>query len=1029
MPAWYEMPSLISKCVAIAILMTLLVVGVLSFPVIERQKQDPDPGPEHAARTLKIIITALEAEELMLRHETFRLSQNTYLQSSLEDFDNYAAEQVLKATCKPEAFIACEAFDGDGDPIAQLYNQDGMEKLAKPSLETLRAADPTPHDIPIYLERHGKAYYFVSLAAVGNLGEDTGYVRIFRTLDRRLAAKLKFLTGMDIAFQAATGEILSASLSAENGAPLSPISAANDANIHTVPFSKISQIKVDFPVNMLLLKPAIMSPKLSDHYSTILAVLALIFLGCLSIYFVIKRELAPFYAYAKDLEHWLSLGTESQIPQFSASGNALLDRLNKVTLSLLNIFRVSSQEARTAANAIEHKIHRISDLLTIDAGAFRMFKTKVLSLATLCQTDIKNFASYTPEAYMLGITQLLRHVHTIKSNARLFNMNRVHHAARDFEDTLIKERELHRTGEPASTRLSPEQLMTHLNFIVSEVDSYNELRVKILGDEATREVTASKSMVKLYWFSSLFSRILMHLKSPRLSSLQLSSIVDEYAQASHTVGREDIADYLPRYDFMLAEIAQKLGKSLHPLELTGNCRFFPYEHMEHLNDVLVHCLRNAVDHGIEPRNKRLAAGKAEKGRIVIDSRLVSGLCMIRIKDDGRGISRQSVVAKCVERGFFSPIEAERMSDEEIFSYIFESGFSTARLVTDVSGRGVGMDVVRDTLHKLGGDVSIKSTPGEGLEVNLYFPMPASRFESRLSLFNLYNELISIAEVLKPHCKATSLRITAKPHVQKRALAFCDRLMFGETLSELLRMMLVYVDKPAEIKIELDHAMIGNELCSLDSYTLSFLVRSADGSLQTGFWSSIGIDDPTSDLAERMFACGMYTLSDPNNGTLTIQIHAGVEGSLICAPLPILILTKDESAIATMLEKQCKEHFGAAQLEVMKNKDHIQYFLKHPEARDGLIVIDELHISDDLVKQALKPSLANGHHDRNVVIIAENLASNNLQAVFELSGTPLLVQEVLDANTATQALEHSFTRLLLSRLDSKAAIGLEGKISN
>ncbi|MFZ5428474.1 MAG: chemotaxis protein CheA [Thermodesulfobacteriota bacterium] len=142
--------------------------------------------------------------------------------------------------------------------------------------------------------------------------------------------------------------------------------------------------------------------------------------------------------------------------------------------------------------------------------------------------------------------------------------------------------------------------------------------------------------------------------------------------------------------------------------------------IDQLKDPLVHILRNSIDHGIETPEERAAAGKPEKGSIVLDAVHSSGSILITITDDGKGIDAERVKAKAIEKGLISA--SDPLTDKEILNLIFAPGFSTAQKITNVSGRGVGMDVVKKNIESLRGSVDIESTPGKGCRLSIRLPL-------------------------------------------------------------------------------------------------------------------------------------------------------------------------------------------------------------------------------------------------------------------------------------------------------------------
>jgi two-component system chemotaxis sensor kinase CheA len=142
--------------------------------------------------------------------------------------------------------------------------------------------------------------------------------------------------------------------------------------------------------------------------------------------------------------------------------------------------------------------------------------------------------------------------------------------------------------------------------------------------------------------------------------------------------------------------------------------------IERLNDPLVHLIRNAVDHGLEDPATRIAAGKPPQGRITLSARHVGAGVLVSIVDDGRGLDRARIRARAEENGIWTP--GTKVTDAELLQVIFQAGFSTAREITSLSGRGVGMDVVKRAIDGLRGNIDVASTPGQGSEITLRLPL-------------------------------------------------------------------------------------------------------------------------------------------------------------------------------------------------------------------------------------------------------------------------------------------------------------------
>jgi len=173
-----------------------------------------------------------------------------------------------------------------------------------------------------------------------------------------------------------------------------------------------------------------------------------------------------------------------------------------------------------------------------------------------------------------------------------------------------------------------------------------------------------------------------------------------------------------RYPRLLRDLARKLGKQAE-LHLVGESTELDKGMVEKIIDPLTHLVRNAVDHGLEMPDERIAAGKSPAGHITLSAAHQSGHILIEISDDGAGLRRDRILAKAAKQGIATSAE---MSDSEVWNLIFAPGFSTAEEVTDVSGRGVGMDVVRRNIQSLGGSVEVSSTAGFGTRVSIRLPL-------------------------------------------------------------------------------------------------------------------------------------------------------------------------------------------------------------------------------------------------------------------------------------------------------------------
>jgi two-component system, chemotaxis family, sensor kinase CheA len=203
------------------------------------------------------------------------------------------------------------------------------------------------------------------------------------------------------------------------------------------------------------------------------------------------------------------------------------------------------------------------------------------------------------------------------------------------------------------------------------------------------------------------------------STSTLSSLVEQVREGALQLRMVKIGGTFNRFQRVVHDVSRELGKEIQ-LVVRGEDTELDKTVVERIADPLTHLVRNAIDHGIEPAEERLARGKPAVGTVTLNAYHDSGSIVIEVGDDGGGLKREKILAKALERGLTE--EGRTLTDSEVFSFIFDAGFSTAEKVTNLSGRGVGMDVVKRNISALRGSVSIKSEEGRGTTVTVRLPL-------------------------------------------------------------------------------------------------------------------------------------------------------------------------------------------------------------------------------------------------------------------------------------------------------------------
>lgn len=222
------------------------------------------------------------------------------------------------------------------------------------------------------------------------------------------------------------------------------------------------------------------------------------------------------------------------------------------------------------------------------------------------------------------------------------------------------------------------------------------------------------------------SRIVETLKKYKVKEVdeslaQLSRTTLDLQNVVMKIRMIPVAFVFNRFPRMVRDLSKELGKRVN-LIISGQETELDRTVVDQIGEPLVHLIRNAIDHGIEPPEERIAKGKPAEGKLKLTARQEGNSVIIEVIDDGRGLDRNAIQRRAVERGLLDEQSASMLSDDEIFQFIFQPGFSTKKGASEVSGRGVGMDVVKNTIESLNGRVSVHSEPDKGTRVSIILPL-------------------------------------------------------------------------------------------------------------------------------------------------------------------------------------------------------------------------------------------------------------------------------------------------------------------
>nr|WP_207956428.1 chemotaxis protein CheA [Pseudomonas fluorescens] len=264
----------------------------------------------------------------------------------------------------------------------------------------------------------------------------------------------------------------------------------------------------------------------------------------------------------------------------------------------------------------------------------------------------------------------------------------------------------------------PTQAVAERQSVASDSKARDGTYVRVNADKLDELINLVGELVIASAGASLLART-CHNDSLQESTSTVSGLVEEILDGALRLRMIPIGETFNRFRRVVRDVSQELGKDID-LIISGAETELDKTVVEKIGDPLMHLLRNAMDHGIETAEARLAAGKPAKGHLHLNAYHDSGSIVLEIADDGAGLNRDRILEKAQERGLVAP--GASPTDQEIYNLIFEPGFSTAQSVTNLSGRGVGMDVVKRNITLLRGTVDLDSQPGQGTVVRIRLPL-------------------------------------------------------------------------------------------------------------------------------------------------------------------------------------------------------------------------------------------------------------------------------------------------------------------
>jgi two-component system, chemotaxis family, sensor kinase CheA len=318
---------------------------------------------------------------------------------------------------------------------------------------------------------------------------------------------------------------------------------------------------------------------------------------------------------------------------------------------------------------------------------------------------------------------------SVVSDLRIEPANRAESAEHELLGEILEAQAATRAADPSDSaaKQSPASAVAAVAEATLRVDASRiEAVMNLVG-----ELIIGKSMLHrtLAEFEAQHSRDPVRVKLAEALAFQ-SRVLDELHKCVLKIRMVPVEQLFRRFPRVVRDIAKLCGKDI-ALEVAGEHTDLDKGILDALAEPLTHLVRNAVDHGIEPSSERLSSGKPARGTVFLNAYHQGTQVVIEVRDDGRGIDLDIIRGQAVRNGLLKAEDAQRLDPQDVLNLVFEPGFSTASEVTEVSGRGVGMDVVRTVLDRLKGTVHISSSLGKGTSIQLRVPLTLASIQTLL----------------------------------------------------------------------------------------------------------------------------------------------------------------------------------------------------------------------------------------------------------------------------------------------------------
>jgi signal transduction histidine kinase len=685
---------------------------------------------------------------------------------------------------------------------------------------------------------------------------------------------------------------------------------------------------------------------------------------------------------------------KSLVPEWRSNGSETLFRVIQTRIDE----RLETEATLNAERSnFERMNQRINDLESIDDPTFKIFMGHMLSSLSQVAPAIEKMNSEA--AVSRGLGALISVAENIRDDAIVFRLRAIGTHAAQAEDFL---RKLLNSSLSVTPKMSGE-IADLFAALATEVSAYRDLRGKFRGQNLSNLTISPTSPVQTNWLVSLAGRTFCLLQKGFSSPELVDLMHQEFIEATIIIGKVDIRTYIAGYDQLILLRQERLGSRVKKIEFSGNHFYFGEDRMQAINSMLVPCLRNVLDHGIENAPLRMKNGKPAEGTIRILSETVGESVEITVSDDGRGMDPEKIRILALEEGLLASDEAAPLELNDLLRRLMDHYKTVVAKNEGLVRLSSGFHALIEAVLKVGGDLEIISRPKRGTSIKLIIPDIDRSSDGTEALFDLPSLVRTAFSRAKPQLDLAGIRLTELAPPLESMLIFANKGAVSRTLDDIFSAILETKNRIPSLNI---------------SFGRSHLIADDAVPEMVSLVIELGGDSPKSSLVQltqsTVFRNAMERLmGEPGlngrilvkTGAIAIDLVDRVPDSVKGLGINILCLIKIKKDLMEQWANYSSKHAGGIKINFFSQDELVKFIYQRNLTPSILLVAGEAFAS-----------LASLVHEHGLLAETTILFSDDLsQLPTDILGlveqNPLLVQGGMDLSAISYALDLAVARFL------------------